>query len=64
MDGLHIALKSMLDKSLISGVKLPSNGPRIYHPFYADDVIFVGEWDMFTSEISQQFSNAFTSRLD
>lgn len=45
MEGLHIVVKSARDKSLISWVKLPSNGPYISHMFYVDDVIFVGEWD-------------------
>ena len=47
MEGLHITVKSAREKSLISGVKLPSNGHYISHLFYADDAIFVGEWDRF-----------------
>lgn len=45
MEGLHIAVKSAREKSLLHGINLPSNGPHISHMFYVDDAIFVGMWD-------------------
>ncbi|KAI3520556.1 hypothetical protein L1887_10005 [Cichorium endivia] len=45
MEGLNVALEAARDKGLFKGVKLPRNGPTLTHLFYADDAIFVGEWD-------------------
>ncbi|KAL7614622.1 hypothetical protein Lser_V15G08580 [Lactuca serriola] len=45
MEGLNIAVKSACDNLIICGIKLPGDGPVISHLLYADDVIFVGEWD-------------------
>ncbi|KAI3710195.1 hypothetical protein L2E82_39969 [Cichorium intybus] len=45
MEGLNVALEAARDKGLFKGVKLPRNGPNLTHLFYADDAIFVGEWD-------------------
>lgn len=44
MEGLHAAMKSVNQSNLFHGVKIPNNGPTISHLFYADDVLFVGEW--------------------
>nr|KAJ0206388.1 hypothetical protein LSAT_V11C500253360 [Lactuca sativa] len=45
MEGLNIAVKSACDNLIIHGIKLPGDGPVISHLLYADDAIFVGEWD-------------------
>ncbi|KAI3501185.1 hypothetical protein L1887_29047 [Cichorium endivia] len=45
MEGLNIAIKTASEKSLIQGIKLPHNGPSISHLFYADDAVFVGNWN-------------------
>lgn len=46
MEGLHVAMKTALDKHLFHGITLPNNGPTISHLMYADDVMFVGEWSI------------------
>ncbi|KAI3751226.1 hypothetical protein L2E82_22274 [Cichorium intybus] len=45
MEGLNVALQEARDKGLFKGVQLPNDGPCISHLFYADDALFVGEWD-------------------
>lgn len=44
MEGLNIAINNAYSKSLINGIKLPNDGPRLSHLFYTDNAIFVGEW--------------------
>nr|KAJ0193757.1 hypothetical protein LSAT_V11C800390710 [Lactuca sativa] len=46
MEGLNVAMRSAIQNSLYSGISLPNNGPSIYHLFYADDVLFVGDWSI------------------
>lgn len=45
MEGLHVAIQDTNDMLLIQGLKLPHNGSIISHIFYADNAIFVGNWD-------------------
>ncbi|KAI3509571.1 hypothetical protein L1887_24947 [Cichorium endivia] len=45
MEGLNVALQEARDKGLFKGLQLPNGGPCVSHLFYADDALFVGEWD-------------------
>lgn len=45
MEGLNVALKSAGEINIFKGIKIPNGGPIISHMFYADDAIFVGDWD-------------------
>ncbi|KAJ0565602.1 putative RNA-directed DNA polymerase [Helianthus annuus] len=38
-------MKKATTMGCIKGIKLPNNGPNLTHLMYADDVIFMGEWD-------------------
>lgn len=40
-----MAITVACEKSLIQGIQLPNDGPRISHLLYADDAIFTGIWD-------------------
>lgn len=51
MEGLNVAMKSSCQKSVFYGVRIPNHGPSISHLFYADDVLFIGEW------LSSNFDN-------
>lgn len=44
MEGLNVALKSAVEKGIFKGINIPVSAPMISHIFYADDVLFVGEW--------------------
>nr|KAJ0204712.1 hypothetical protein LSAT_V11C500243130 [Lactuca sativa] len=44
--GPNQAIRTALEKKLITGITLPNQGPSLSHLFYADDVIFVGKWDI------------------
>lgn len=46
MEGLNIAMKNSCQQSLFSGVKTPNDGPVVSHLFYADDAMFIGEWEV------------------
>ncbi|KAI3824227.1 hypothetical protein L1987_05677 [Smallanthus sonchifolius] len=43
------ALSRMFDKAceigILEGIRLPNDGPRVSHLFYADDAIIAGNWD-------------------
>lgn len=43
--GLNQTIKNAREIGLIAGLKLPVNGPNLSHLFYADDAIFVGDWN-------------------
>ncbi|KAJ0700669.1 putative RNA-directed DNA polymerase [Helianthus annuus] len=45
MEGLHVMMERAKQCNIFSGVKLPRNGPCITHMLYADDSIFIGEWE-------------------
>ncbi|XP_071714534.1 uncharacterized protein [Rutidosis leptorrhynchoides] len=47
MEGLTAALKDALDASLYKGLRVgdPNHGELVSHCIYADDALFVGEWD-------------------
>ncbi|KAJ9560359.1 hypothetical protein OSB04_005519 [Centaurea solstitialis] len=45
VEGLIAAMKEALDKNLFHGIALSNNGPIISNLHYADDAIFLGEWD-------------------
>ena len=65
MEGLNIALNSACEKSTFHGFKLPRDGPLISYIFYADDAIFVGEWDRLCIKNLSRIPNCFkvSSRL-
>lgn len=44
MEGLNISMKTVSDKRLFKGVKIPRTEEKISHLFYADDALFVGDW--------------------
>lgn len=46
MEGLNVALKTACNKGLFRGVQLPNLGPSISNLFYADDAIFMGDWEI------------------
>lgn len=50
MEGLNVAIKGAVGKRLLKGVNLPNNGPTLSHLFYADDAIFLGDWDRGSAE--------------
>ncbi|XP_052622513.1 uncharacterized protein LOC128127842 [Lactuca sativa] len=45
MEGLNQAINKARELGLLTGIGLPGMGPTLSHMFYADDAIFVGEWD-------------------
>lgn len=45
MEGLNIAMREACDKGLFGGIKIPNSNISISHLFYADDAIFLGNWD-------------------
>lgn len=45
MESLHVAFQFILDCNLFSDIKLGRNYIiTIFHLFYADDAMFIGEW--------------------
>lgn len=44
MEGLNITMKTTCQKGIFHGIKIPYSETLISHLFYANDVIFVGEW--------------------
>lgn len=45
IDGLNAILKGACNKLLFQSINLPNNCPPIFHLFYMDDAIFIGECD-------------------
>ncbi|KAJ0907899.1 putative RNA-directed DNA polymerase [Helianthus annuus] len=45
MEALHVMMTKAVNDGLFSGVQLPNNGPYFSHMFFADDAIFMGQWD-------------------
>ncbi|KAJ0567858.1 putative RNA-directed DNA polymerase [Helianthus annuus] len=45
MEALHVLMIKAEELAIFQGVKLPRNGPYLTHMFYADDAIFLGEWE-------------------
>lgn len=43
MEGLNVFMKIVCNKSILSGIKIPNNGPMLSHVLYVDDAIFVGD---------------------
>ncbi|GKA81473.1 RNA-directed DNA polymerase, eukaryota, partial [Tanacetum coccineum] len=43
MESLHLSIRRMVDNGLYKGIQLPG-AVSISHMFYADDVMFLGEW--------------------
>lgn len=39
-----MAMKTAGEKNIFKGIKIPGKDIKISHMFYADDVLFVGEW--------------------
>ncbi|XP_076949784.1 uncharacterized protein LOC143622559 [Bidens hawaiensis] len=46
MEALKSMMKQALDKGLFHGLKCGSDDPTLSHFLYADDVIFIGEWNI------------------
>nr|KAJ0200979.1 hypothetical protein LSAT_V11C600328170 [Lactuca sativa] len=44
MEDLNIAMKEAVEKGIFKGLSIPNVRPPMSHIFYADDVIFLGEW--------------------
>ncbi|KAJ0527046.1 putative RNA-directed DNA polymerase [Helianthus annuus] len=44
LEALNILMNRAVDVGVFKGVVLPNGGPTLSHLFYADDVIFIGEW--------------------
>nr|GEV67309.1 RNA-directed DNA polymerase, eukaryota [Tanacetum cinerariifolium] len=45
MEGLHVAMDMAMDHGLFRGKSIGLNEYRLSHLLYADDAIFLGEWD-------------------
>nr|GEZ09524.1 putative RNA-directed DNA polymerase, eukaryota, reverse transcriptase zinc-binding domain protein [Tanacetum cinerariifolium] len=45
MEGLHLALKDVVQSGLLQGAKVGDSGMNISHLFYADDVVIISEWN-------------------
>ncbi|KAJ0811025.1 putative RNA-directed DNA polymerase [Helianthus annuus] len=45
MEALHVLMVRAVSSGIIQGVKMPNNGLILSHLFFADDSIFMGEWD-------------------
>ncbi|GJS94540.1 RNA-directed DNA polymerase, eukaryota [Tanacetum coccineum] len=45
MEGIHVAMDTAMDHGLFRGMSIGLNEYRLSHLLYADDVIFLGEWD-------------------
>nr|KAJ0208846.1 hypothetical protein LSAT_V11C400169800 [Lactuca sativa] len=45
-EGLRVALAEALDKGLYKGVNLTNNGPNLSTFRFADDTLFLGEWNI------------------
>ncbi|XP_076929067.1 putative mitochondrial protein AtMg01250 [Bidens hawaiensis] len=45
MEGLNAVMKSASQHNLFKGVQLPNCGPIVSHMMYADDVMFIGDWN-------------------
>ncbi|GJU48131.1 RNA-directed DNA polymerase, eukaryota, reverse transcriptase zinc-binding domain protein [Tanacetum coccineum] len=45
MEGLHVAMDTAMDHGLFRGMSIGLNEYRLSHLLYADDAIFLGEWD-------------------
>nr|KAJ0195087.1 hypothetical protein LSAT_V11C700361540 [Lactuca sativa] len=45
MEGLNIAMRAACQKGIFRGIKVPHSETTISHLFYADDALFVGEWN-------------------
>lgn len=45
MEGLSIAMKTMCEKGIFKGIKIPHDDISVSHLFYADDALFLGEWN-------------------
>ena len=60
MEGLIVAIKEAGLKGIFKGISLPNKGPSIASLHYADDAIFLGEWDERNVRNLMKSSNAFT----
>ncbi|KAL4578043.1 hypothetical protein LXL04_014158 [Taraxacum kok-saghyz] len=45
MEGLNVAMESVCDKGVFKGFKVPRENFTVSHIFYADDALFIGEWN-------------------
>ncbi|KAF5761553.1 putative RNA-directed DNA polymerase [Helianthus annuus] len=45
MEGLSVAMRKAVTNQVFNGINLPNGGPNISHVIYADDVLFVSEWE-------------------
>lgn len=62
MEGLNVAMKSVCQKLLFQGIKIPNDGPSISHLFYVDDAIFLEHGRALTSQTWCILSGVFTRR--
>ncbi|KAL4560381.1 hypothetical protein LXL04_032531 [Taraxacum kok-saghyz] len=46
MEGLNTVMKSATQQNLFQGIAIPNSDVSISHLFYADDALFVGEWNI------------------
>ncbi|XP_076890385.1 uncharacterized protein LOC143541437 [Bidens hawaiensis] len=46
MEGLSGMLKEVVSKGFFRGIRVGHNGPTLSHFLYADDAVFLGEWNM------------------
>ncbi|XP_022024154.1 uncharacterized protein LOC110924459 [Helianthus annuus] len=45
MEALHVMMENAKENNIFHGIKLPRNGPYLTRMLYADDSIFIGEWE-------------------
>ena len=60
MESLHLSVSRAVNDGLFTGLHLQDQ-LTLSHLFYADDVIFLGEWSDANCLILLKFSNAFIS---
>ncbi|XP_071741027.1 uncharacterized mitochondrial protein AtMg01250-like [Rutidosis leptorrhynchoides] len=65
MEGLHILIKESVDAGLIQGAMVGNSHINVSHLFYADDAVFVSEWNSLNFSNVVRILNSFyrASRL-
>nr|KAJ0223744.1 hypothetical protein LSAT_V11C200058470 [Lactuca sativa] len=44
IEGLNLAIKTVVEKDMFDGIKFPNSNMCLSHLFYADDALFIREW--------------------
>ncbi|KAM0041794.1 putative RNA-directed DNA polymerase [Helianthus debilis subsp. tardiflorus] len=46
IEGLNAMIKKAIKINVFKGISLPNQGPIVSHVLYADDAIFIGDWEV------------------